>query len=166
MSLLFREVPRLLPLAAGVAVAEVAGPAAQVKWPNDVLIEGRKVAGILAEGRPHEGWAVLGIGLNVAIRIEDLPPELHATAGTLGLPRSELEPTLERVLAALEGALALNDGALLDAFRARDALRGHEIAWADGRGRAAGIDGEGRLVVELPGGGRTALGSGEVHLLA
>jgi BirA family biotin operon repressor/biotin-[acetyl-CoA-carboxylase] ligase len=165
MSLVFREVPPLLPLAAGVAVAEVAGPAAGLKWPNDVLVGGRKVAGILVEGRPHEGWAVLGIGLNVAIRVEDLPPELHATAGTLGLPPSELEPTLARVLAALERALALDDVAVLDAFRARDALRGHEIAWADGRGRAAGIDGAGRLVVELPGGGRTALGAGEVHLL-
>jgi BirA family biotin operon repressor/biotin-[acetyl-CoA-carboxylase] ligase len=165
MSLVFRDVPALLPLAAGLAVAEAAGPAALVKWPNDVLVDGRKVAGILAEGRPHEGWAVLGIGLNVAVRIEDLPPELHETAGTLGLPASELEPTLARVLAALERTVALDASALLDAYRARDALRGNAIAWADGSGRAAGIDGAGRLVVELAGGGRTALGAGEVHLL-
>jgi BirA family transcriptional regulator, biotin operon repressor / biotin---[acetyl-CoA-carboxylase] ligase len=43
-------------------------------------------------------------------------------------------------------------------------LRGHEVRWAGGRGRAAGIDGAGRLVVELPEGGRTALNAGEVHL--
>jgi BirA family biotin operon repressor/biotin-[acetyl-CoA-carboxylase] ligase len=165
MSLVLRDAPALLPLAAGVAVAEVAGTDARVKWPNDVLVEGRKVAGILAEGRPNEGWTVLGIGLNVALRVEDLPPELHGTAGTLGLAPSELEPTLVRVLAALERALALDAAALLDEYRARDALRGHEIAWADGSGRAAGIDGAGRLVVELAGGGRTALGAGEVHLL-
>jgi BirA family biotin operon repressor/biotin-[acetyl-CoA-carboxylase] ligase len=165
MSLVLRDAPALLPLAAGVAVAEVAGPDALVKWPNDVLVEGRKVAGILAEGRPTEGWTVLGIGLNVALRVEDLPPELHATAGTLGLAASELEPTLARLLAALERVLALEAAALLDGYRARDALRGREVAWADGSGRAAGIDGEGRLVVELAGGGRTALGAGEVHLL-
>jgi BirA family biotin operon repressor/biotin-[acetyl-CoA-carboxylase] ligase len=164
LSLVLRDPPALLPLAAALAVAEVAGPSAQIKWPNDVLVEGRKVAGILAEGRPHEGWAVLGIGLNVAVRVDELPPELHATAGTLGLAPADLEPTLDRLLAALERALALEATALLEAYRERDALRGHEVVWAGGRGRAAGVDGVGRLVVELPEGGRTALSAGEVHL--
>jgi BirA family biotin operon repressor/biotin-[acetyl-CoA-carboxylase] ligase len=165
LSLVLRDPPALLPLGAALAVAEVAGPAARIKWPNDVLVEGRKVAGILAEARPREGWAVLGIGLNVALRVEDLPDELHATAGTLGLTPADLEPTLERLLAALERSLALDPAALLEAYRARDALRGSEVAWAGGRGTAAGIDGAGRLVVELPEGGRTALSAGEVHLL-
>ena len=71
---MLREPPALLPLAAALAVAELAGDGALMKWPNDVLVEGRKVAGILAEGRPHEGWVVLGIGLNVALRIDALPP--------------------------------------------------------------------------------------------
>jgi BirA family transcriptional regulator, biotin operon repressor / biotin---[acetyl-CoA-carboxylase] ligase len=165
MSLVLRDAPALLPLAAGVAVAETAGPDAKVKWPNDVLVDGRKVAGILAEGRPHEGWAVLGIGLNVAVRIEDLPPELHGTAGTLGLAPADVEPTLGRLLEALDRALALEASALLDIYRSRDALRGRDVTWADGSGRAAGIDGAGRLVVELAGGGRTALNAGEVHLV-
>jgi BirA family biotin operon repressor/biotin-[acetyl-CoA-carboxylase] ligase len=165
LSLVLRDPPPLLPLAAAAAVADVAGAQAQIKWPNDVLLDGRKVAGILAEGRPHEGWAVLGIGVNVALRVDELPAELHATAGTLGLTPADLEPTLERLLAAIERTLALDSVALLEAYRARDALRGQEVAWAEGRGRAAGIDGAGRLVVELPGGGRTALSAGEVHLL-
>jgi BirA family transcriptional regulator, biotin operon repressor / biotin---[acetyl-CoA-carboxylase] ligase len=164
LSVVLRDPPALLPLAAALAVAEVAGADAKIKWPNDVLLEGRKVAGILAEGRPQDSWAVLGIGVNVALRIEDLPPELHETAGTLGLEPADLEPTLERLLAALERTLALDEAALLDAYRARDALRGREVSWATGRGRAAGIDGAGRLVVELPEGGRTALNAGEVHL--
>jgi BirA family biotin operon repressor/biotin-[acetyl-CoA-carboxylase] ligase len=164
LSVVLRDPPALLPLAGALAVAEVAGAGAQIKWPNDVLLDGRKVAGILAEGRPQDGWAVLGIGLNVALRIEDLPPELHETAGTLGLEPADLEPTLERLLAALERALALDEATLLDAYRARDALRGREVSWTTGRGRATGIDGEGRLVVELPEGGRTALSAGEVHL--
>jgi BirA family biotin operon repressor/biotin-[acetyl-CoA-carboxylase] ligase len=164
LSLVLRDPPELLPLAAALAVGEVAGPGAAIKWPNDVLVDGRKVAGILAEGRPHEGWAVLGIGLNVALRVEDLPPELHDTAGSLGLEPADLEPALERLLAALERALALDAAALLEAYRARDALAGREVAWGGGHGRAAGIDGAGRLVVELAEGGRTALSAGEVHL--
>jgi BirA family transcriptional regulator, biotin operon repressor / biotin---[acetyl-CoA-carboxylase] ligase len=164
LSVVLRDPPALLPLAGALAVAEVAGAGAQIKWPNDVLLDGRKVAGILAEGRPQDGWAVLGIGLNVALRIEDLPPELHETAGSLGLEPADLEPTLERLLDTLERSLALDEATLLDAYRARDALRGREVSWTTGRGRAAGIDGEGRLVVELAEGGRTALSAGEVHL--
>jgi BirA family transcriptional regulator, biotin operon repressor / biotin---[acetyl-CoA-carboxylase] ligase len=163
-SLVLRDPPALLPLAAAVAVAEVTGPLARIKWPNDVLLDGRKVAGILAEGRPHEGWAVLGIGLNVAVRVDELPPDLRATAATLGLEPVDLEPTLERLLAALEGALGLEDAALLDAYRRRDALRGREVSWADGTGRAVGVDGSGRLLVKRPDGGQSALRAGEVHL--
>src|SRR5207245_1341964 len=67
MSLLVRRVDPLLPLAAAVAVCESVAPLeATVKWPNDVWLgERRKVAGILIEGRPQEGWAVIGVGLNV-----------------------------------------------------------------------------------------------------
>jgi BirA family transcriptional regulator, biotin operon repressor / biotin---[acetyl-CoA-carboxylase] ligase len=164
MSLILREPPRLLPLAAAVAVADVASDAARIKWPNDVLIGTRKVAGILVEGRPQERWAVLGIGLNVAIRLEDLPPELHATAGTLGLTPADVEPTLDRLLRALERRLAEDDAATLDAWRARDALLGQEIHWAGGAGRAAGVDADGKLLVDTDG-GRVALDAGEVHLL-
>jgi BirA family biotin operon repressor/biotin-[acetyl-CoA-carboxylase] ligase len=163
MSLVLRDPPALLPLAAAVAVADAAGPQATIKWPNDVLLDGRKLAGILAEGRPQEGWAVLGVGLNVAVRPGDLPAELRDAAASLGLEPADVEAVLARVLAALERALALDPGALLDAWRDRDALLGREITWSAGRGRAAGIDGAGRLVVELPGGGRTALDAGEVH---
>jgi len=164
MSLVLRDPPPLLPLTAAVAVAEVCGEEAQIKWPNDVLIGGRKVAGILAEGRPQEGWAVLGIGVNVALRVDELPPELHATATTLGRDPSELEPTLAALLRALDRALALDNSALLEAYRARDALHGREVSWQGGAGIADGIDGAGRLVVALPGGGHTALDAGEVHL--
>ena len=164
MSLVLRDAPALLPLIAAVAVAEACGDAARIKWPNDVLLDGRKVAGILAEGRPNEGWSVLGIGVNVAVAPQDLPPELHATAATLARPRSDVEPFLQELLAALGRALALDTAALLDAWRARDALAGRAVTWAAGTGTARGIDGEGRLVVELPDGGRTSLAAGEVHL--
>jgi BirA family biotin operon repressor/biotin-[acetyl-CoA-carboxylase] ligase len=164
MSLVLHDPPSLLPLAAAVAVAEAAGPQAAIKWPNDVLLGGRKVAGILAEGRPQEGWAVLGVGLNVAVRPADLPAELRDTAAGLGLQPADIEAVLARVLAALQRTLSLDAGTLLDAWRERDALLGREISWSAGRGRGGGIDGAGRLIVELPGGGRTALDAGEVHL--
>ncbi len=163
-SLLLRDPPRLLPLAAGVAVASVVGAPALVKWPNDVLIDGRKVAGILVEGRPQERWAVVGIGLNVALRPEDFPPELRETAGTLGLGPEAIEPTLERLLEALERWITASPEAVLEAFRARDALLDRPVRWTGGEGRAVGVDGEGRLVVETAQ-GRVELEAGEVHLV-
>jgi BirA family biotin operon repressor/biotin-[acetyl-CoA-carboxylase] ligase len=164
MSLILRDAPPLLPLVAAVAVAQACGEQAQIKWPNDVLVGGRKVAGILAEGRPHEGWTVLGIGVNVAVDPADLPVELHETAGTLGRTRDDVEPFLWTLLVALDSALALPATALLDAWRARDALAGREVAWTGGTGVASGVDEEGRLVVRLADGSVTALQAGEVHL--
>ena len=165
-SLVLRDVPPLLALASAVAVAEVVGDAAAIKWPNDVLLGGRKVAGILAEGRLQEGWAVLGIGINVAVREADLPPELAPRAGGLGLEPAAVEPLLAALLAALERRLVEDPGAILGAYRARDALLGREVSWQHGRGTAAGVDDGGRLLVDLPGGGREALDAGEVHLVA
>jgi BirA family biotin operon repressor/biotin-[acetyl-CoA-carboxylase] ligase len=162
-SLVLRDWPRLLPLAAAVAVADVAGGAAAIKWPNDVQLGGRKVAGILVEGRPQEGWMVLGVGLNVALRPEDFPPELRDAATTLGLEPGQVEEVLAALLAALERWLAAPPAAVLSAYRARDALAGHEVSWAHGRGRAAGVDEEGRLLVDTAE-GEVALDAGEVHL--
>jgi BirA family transcriptional regulator, biotin operon repressor / biotin---[acetyl-CoA-carboxylase] ligase len=166
MSLVLRELPPLLPLAAAAAVADIAGPQATIKWPNDVLLDGRKLAGILVEGRPQEGWAVLGIGVNVAVREDDLPPELRDRATTLGLEPGAVEPTLTALLAALEQRLGEDDDAIVAAFRDRDALHGRAISWARGHGIAAGIDDEGRLLVDCDDGTRDALDAGEVHLAA
>jgi len=163
-SLVIRDPPRLLPLAAGVAVAELVGPQARVKWPNDVLVDGRKLAGILVEGRPQERWAVLGIGLNVAVREDQFPPELRSRAGTMGLGRDAVEPTLQALLERLERWLSAPVAEVLEALRGRDALAGRHVRWSRGEGEAAGIDGAGRLVV-LTEAGQTALEAGEVHLV-
>jgi BirA family biotin operon repressor/biotin-[acetyl-CoA-carboxylase] ligase len=164
MSMVVRDPPELLPLVAAVAVAETCGAQAQIKWPNDVLVDGRKVAGILAEGRPHEGWAVLGIGVNVAVDVALLPEEVRSRAGSLGRPREAVEPFLSSLVAALDRWLAAASADVLTAWRSRDALLGHEISWSGGSGVADGIDGEGRLVVLLPDGADTTLNAGEVHL--
>ncbi len=162
MSVVLRDPPALLPMVAAVAVADTVGPDARIKWPNDVLIDGRKVAGILAEGRPREGWVVLGVGVNVAVR--ELPEEVRDIAASLHRTPGDVEPFLAGLLAALERGLAASAEEVLDAWRERDALRGRAISWGGGTGTAAGIDGEGRLVVTLPDGGTTALDAGEVHL--
>ncbi len=162
-SIVIRDPPRLLPLLTGAAVADVVGADALIKWPNDVLLAGRKLAGILVEGRPQEGWAVTGIGLNVALCQSDFPPELRERAGTMGLEPDQIEPTLERLLGRLEHWLAADRTAALDALRARDALLDQPVRWRGGVGRGAGIDSDGRLVVRTSD-GTVALDSGEVHL--
>lgn len=163
-SLLVRDPAPLLPLAAGVAVAQTVGAQASLKWPNDVLLDGRKVAGILVEGRPAEGWAVVGIGLNVALREPDFPAELRDRAIGMGLEPAQIEPTLERLLGELQRWLPATDREVLAAAREHDALRGREVSWADGTGRAEGIDDHGRLLVATDGGLVVRLEAGEVHL--
>jgi BirA family biotin operon repressor/biotin-[acetyl-CoA-carboxylase] ligase len=163
-SVVIRNPPRLLPLAAGVAVAETVGAAAMLKWPNDVLLKGRKVAGILVEGRPQERWAVVGMGVNVALREEDFPRELLGVAGTLGLDPEAVEPVLGHLMEALGRWIAAESHNVLEAIRARDALCGQSVRWAGGAGWAAGVDDDGRLVVTTDQ-GQVALDAGEVHLV-
>jgi BirA family biotin operon repressor/biotin-[acetyl-CoA-carboxylase] ligase len=169
MSLVVAPPPRLLPLMAAVAVADVAAGVSgservTIKWPNDVLLDGRKVAGILVEGRPQEGWAVLGIGVNVAVREDDLPAELRDRAASLGLEPADVETVLGDLLETLQLRLRDEEPETIAAWRERDALLDREISWADGRGTARGVDDAGRLLVELPDGEQTALDAGEVHL--
>ena len=163
-SLLLRRYDELLPLRAGLAVADLAGPEAAIKWPNDILLRRGKLAGILVEARPQAGWAVLGIGVNVAVELADLPPDVRESAATLGRSPAELEPALRALLGHLERRLGEPPEACLDAMRARDALRDRPIRWAGGEGTGAGIDDAGALLVRLPDGSVRTLDAGEVHL--
>lgn len=157
----------LLPLAVPLAVCEVveelSGRRAEVKWPNDVWVEGRKVAGVLIEARPQDAWAVIGVGLNVAVEPAEFPPELRETATSIGGGA-----TVPAALAALNRRLGGWTGAAADevlaAFRERDALRGREISWVEGTGVAEGIDERGNLLVRTSGEETVSLGAGEVHL--
>lgn len=164
LSVVLRDPPPLLPLVAAVAVAEVVGAGAQIKWPNDVLRDGRKVCGILAEGRPADGWAVLGIGLNVALRPQDFPDELRERATGMGLEPSDVEGVLATLVARLDAWLTAPSADVLAAWRAGDWLRGRAITWNAGAGVAAGVDDAGRLLVEREDGSVEALDAGEVHL--
>jgi BirA family transcriptional regulator, biotin operon repressor / biotin---[acetyl-CoA-carboxylase] ligase len=167
MSVLLRELSETLPLAAAVAVCEALPVEARIKWPNDVWIDGRKVAGILVEARPQEGWAVLGIGLNVSVEVEDFPAELRETATSLRIAGADLarEAALEAVLAALDHWLPQPTDDVLAAWRSRDALLGRSVRWQNGsnEGTAAGIDASGALLVDTAD-GTVSLDAGEVHL--
>ena len=167
MSIVLRErLDPLLPLAAAVAVCDaLPGVAnAPIKWPNDIWIDRRKLAGILVEGRPQEGWAVLGIGVNVTT--EEFPGELAETATSLRLEEIDLDPgeLLARLLGSLERHLATPTAELLAAWGERDALLGERVRWSEGEGTAAGVDPDGALMVETAT-GRVTLAAGEVHLL-
>jgi BirA family biotin operon repressor/biotin-[acetyl-CoA-carboxylase] ligase len=164
MSLVTRRLPATLPLAAAVAICEALPVRCQIKWPNDIWLERRKLAGILVEGRPQEGWAVLGIGLNVTT--EAFPPELDETATSLRLNGIETstEAVLASLLDSLDEWLEAPDEAVLAAWRERDALRGEPVRWTGGEGTAEGIDASGALIVAT-GSGRVTLDAGEVHLL-
>ncbi len=157
MSVVLRDPPEALPLAAAVAIANALPVETSIKWPNDIWIDRRKVAGILVEGRPQEGWAVLGIGLNV----RDAPPIERATS--LGGAIS-VEELLERLLLALASWLRRPLPEVLAAWRSRDALLGEPVRWQNGSGKGAGIDESGALLVDTDS-GRVALQAGEVHLL-
>ena len=190
----------MLPLAAPLAVCEAAeelagtlapadGGAATgfrcgVKWPNDVQVDGRKLAGILVEARPQDGWAVVGIGLNLTIAPDEFPPDLQDKAvsifssdkGGRGGTRQASPlfaqagpPTTPLTAAAvlnrhLERWVNTDPDTVLAAWRQRDALKGREVAWDDGSGVADGVDDRGYLLVVTPGGDRVAVGAGEVHL--
>ncbi len=171
----------MLPLAVPLAVCEAAeelapGIRCGVKWPNDVQVEGRKLAGVLIEARPQDGWAVVGVGLNLTISPEEFPPDLRETATSL-LPDAvrPFSPTGRRTTNnAQTAAAALNrrlgewveakPESVLAAWRERDALRGREVSWEGGSGVADGIDDRGYLVVVTAAGDRIAVGAGEVHL--
>ena len=151
----------LTTLAAGVALAEgvaaATGLHVDLKWPNDLYVSRRKLAGILAEGAPDDAL-VLGYGINVAAAA--FPPELgdRATSLESELGRAVDRPTvLVETLAALsrryEDLLAGRFDAILDAWRRRaPAASGARVSWATNAGTqsgiTAGIDDTGALLVK------------------
>jgi BirA family biotin operon repressor/biotin-[acetyl-CoA-carboxylase] ligase len=174
--------PGLLPILVGLAAAEAVDeyvrPArAQVKWPNDVHLAGRKVAGILCEGAweaDRPGAVVAGIGINVGHLEGDFAPELRATATSLRIaagwapPRVEVAGALVRAIVGLAGSPpAQLGGALLDALRSRDALEGREVVVTGATpvtGIALGISPAGALLVRADGGALRTVRSGTVRL--
>lgn len=161
-----------LTLAVGLGVAEAAeqlladsAVRAEVKWPNDVWLGGKKCAGILVEARSSLAPVVIGVGLNVN-RLE-FPPELTGAACSLRLARANQQPldrnaTLAQLLLAIERAVdrLVADGpeALVLELAGRLALRGTRVRCAEREGTLVGIAPSGAL--------RLATDHGVVELLA
>ena len=154
-----RRLPELS-LVAALAVAEAVEVAvvlaAQVKWPNDVMLNRRKVAGILSE--LSDGTVVVGIGINVNQTRAELPPGLHDRVGSLRTVdgvRRERARVLTDLLALLEAAydswIAGGLDALYGTLGSRDFLRGRRVAVDGTQAVAVGIDRSGRLELEVDG---------------
>jgi BirA family biotin operon repressor/biotin-[acetyl-CoA-carboxylase] ligase len=169
----------LLPLLAGLALAEVAGRYCRdvevgLKWPNDLMVDGRKAAGVLVEAVPG-GAVVVGIGLNVDWRGIERWEEL-ANAVSLA-EMSDFPVDRWRVLAALLGVFAQRyevfkdlPAAFLDGYRARcltvgRAVRVERVGGEALLGEAVGVDGSGALEVRDEDGTLHRLSAGDVHHL-
>ncbi|HEU0305220.1 MAG TPA: biotin--[acetyl-CoA-carboxylase] ligase [Gaiellaceae bacterium] len=165
-----RDAPELTlvgAIAAAEAVEGATGLSAQIKWPNDVMLDRRKVGGVLGELR--DGVVTLGIGLNVNQAREQLPADARTPPGSL---RTITGARYDR--AALLGSLLFRLERLYDEWRhgglaevfveigPRDFLRGRTVAVNGTSGVAVGIDREGRLEIDLGHGERIAVESGEV----
>jgi BirA family biotin operon repressor/biotin-[acetyl-CoA-carboxylase] ligase len=169
-----------LPLAVGVALAESLAalevPVA-LKWPNDLMKDGSKLAGILVETRdapvPGDGiWAVIGVGINLLMP-QQLESDIGRTvAAAPWLARMDRNALLAALLNSLAAALQEFDGAGFAAFSERwnrcDAYRGEPVVILENgivlhEGTAAGVDATGRLQLDT-GNGRIAILSGDVSL--
>jgi len=167
-----------LPLAVGVALADTLGTLGQqvqLKWPNDVLKDGDKLAGILIETQsaPDGGtWCVIGIGLNLL-----MPDEMEAQLGrsAAGMPwlaQMDRDALMAALLDGLADCLREFTARGFAAFSARWNLRhawqGETVVLLDGgvvrhEGRAAGVDDSGRLLLDTDE-GRITVMAGDVSL--
>lgn len=166
-------------LVVGLCVAQVVERAcagrvrAQVKWPNDVLVADRKIAGVLIEGSASARGAslVVGVGLNVGTRA--FPPELGGVATSiaeeLGFASDRNPLAADLAVVILEAWPAFEAAGLAphaEELARRDALRGRRVRVDEVSGVAAGIEPDGRLLIEGEGGVTTRVVAGHVELLA
>jgi BirA family biotin operon repressor/biotin-[acetyl-CoA-carboxylase] ligase len=153
-----------------------------IKWPNDVLLQGRKVAGALARGSAEDDRlesVILGVGVNVNVERETLRDGLGEAAQSATSLREALGHPVDRnaFTAAFLGYLdewliryrGAGDAALLRAWRDRDIVTGRRLEVRDGSriitGRAHGIDAQGQLEVEDSLGRIHRIVAGDVRLL-
>jgi BirA family biotin operon repressor/biotin-[acetyl-CoA-carboxylase] ligase len=162
------ELSLVAAVAAAEAVESATGLSAQIKWPNDVMLNRRKVAGILAEMR--ESVVVVGIGINLNQTREQLPADARTLAGSLRLltgQEYDRDTVLSSLLSGLDRRYAQwrVDGldGVFESLGARDFLRGRRVRVGDKPGTAVQIDRRGRLEISFDGGNHEAIESGEVE---
>lgn len=140
-----------------------------IKWVNDLLINGKKVCGILAEGVPANGWAIIGIGVNV--NTADFPQELQSIATSLSAESGCTVSAVQLAAAILDALEPLVDNietpAFLEETRRRSVVIGRDITVLRGNetftAHAVGIDDTGGLLIQQNG-VISVLTSGEVSV--
>jgi BirA family biotin operon repressor/biotin-[acetyl-CoA-carboxylase] ligase len=154
-------------VAAAEAILEVSGLPARIKWPNDVLINGRKVCGILIEARKQPA-AIVGIGINV--NNTEFPPDIAQKATSIAIELGHpiaLEAVEKSLLSRLEERLADSFPSVFDAWKALNCTVGRHVVvnTADSviEGTAVEVDQTGDLIVEHEG-IKTRITAGEVIL--
>ena len=163
----------LVPLAVAAAVRKVAEVPAQVKWPNDVLVEDRKLAGILLER--VDGAAVVGIGLNVTLRSDEKPHEAATSLALEEATTTDRATVMAAVLRELAGRYqswvdaAGDPSVVLPEYRALSATLGQvvRVELPDGtflEGTARDLADDGRLIVDTPDGPRPLAAGDVTHL--
>lgn len=158
--------PTLVPLAAGLAVVDAVGRGAGLKWPNDVLVGGRKVCGILVESAP-DGRLVVGTGVNVDWRgvVRDGDWTSLAEVDGADVDRGDL---LDRLLDGLDARLDLDPDRLLDDYRRVCVTLGREVRVELPSGVLVGVaedvDGSGALRLRT-GEGAVTVRAGDVEHL-
>ncbi|MCU1329599.1 MAG: biotin--acetyl-CoA-carboxylase ligase [Bryobacterales bacterium] len=149
-----------LGLAVQEAVDEVAGVASDLRWPNDVMISERKVAGILVQ--MADDALIAGIGVNA--NQLTFPPELRGTATSLRLETGrtfDMETLLQRVLTLSLHYTQLSRAAILRRFEECSSYaRGKSVEVESMTGVTAGLDADGFLLVRTPNGIRTITAGG------
>lgn len=143
--------PLLTGLAVATAVTEICQLTAELKWPNDVLVDGRKICGVLASS-PSPAVAVVGIGLNVTTRADELPDERAGSLTLAGSSTTDRDTLLRAVLRCLRTVLD-DPAAAKEQYRKRCTSVGRQvrIELPDGAvvtGVAERVDDGGRLVVD------------------
>jgi BirA family biotin operon repressor/biotin-[acetyl-CoA-carboxylase] ligase len=169
------DVLNKLPLLAALAVAggveSMTRVSPDLKWPNDVVLDGKKLAGILIE-RPPGGAVIIGIGINVNQQADQVPPEATSLALALGQP-IEREALLAAILNDLGNAYERADREgvqwIVPAWRSRSSMLGQRISFVQDSerlvGQAQDLTEEGALVVRMDDGRRLELIAGEVERL-
>ena len=152
----------LLPLVAGLAARDTLAPHCPVplrlKWPNDLLADGRKLGGLLCQAEAK--LAVVGLGVNLA---GDPPLPTATTLAALG-GTAEAEPLAHAFVARLRDEVETHDPPeFLARYHPHESLLGQRVRWDGGTGTARDIAADGALMVETAA-GIVALRAGEVHL--
>lgn len=161
------------------AVESTAGIRPGIKWTNDLVIGGRKLAGILTELslEAESGtvdYAVVGIGVNCCQTLSDFPEEIRETATSLKLvtgretDRNAMAAAMISALHTMDGTLLSHQAEILDAYRRDCITLGREVVLLRGEerryGTALSVDDAGALVVQFADGSREAVSSGEVSV--